>query len=76
MTDAAAAERHHGDTKGRTPIAACPSPWLHRLHALLYQRPERSRRLVASRRAIPRDIHAEAAAEPRMEGSRGPPPAS
>ncbi len=40
-------------------IAACPSPWLHRLHALLYQQSERYRRLVASKRAIPRDVHAE-----------------
>ena len=37
----------------RALIAACPSPWLHRLHALLYQQSERYRRLVASRRAIP-----------------------
>ena len=43
----------------RALIAACPSPWLHRLHALLYQQSERYRRLVASRRAIPRDVHAE-----------------
>ena len=37
----------------RALIAACPSPWLHRLHALLYQQSERYRRLVASKRAIP-----------------------
>ncbi len=43
----------------RALIAACPSPWLHRLHALLYQQSERYRRLVASKRAIPRDVHAE-----------------
>ncbi len=43
----------------RALIAACPSPWLHRLHALLYQQSERYRRLVASRRTIPRDVHAE-----------------
>ena len=43
----------------RALIAACPSPWLHRLHALLYQQSERYRRLVASKRTIPRDVHAE-----------------
>ena len=43
----------------RALIAACPSPWLHRLHALLYQQSERYRRLVASKRAIPRNVHAE-----------------
>lgn len=43
----------------RALIAACPSPWLHRLHALLYQHSERYRRMVVSRRAIPRDVHAE-----------------
>jgi DNA-binding GntR family transcriptional regulator len=43
----------------RALIAACPSPWLHRLHALLYQQSERYRRLVESRRPIPRDLHAE-----------------
>lgn len=43
----------------RALIAACPSAWLHRLHAQLYQQSERYRRLVASRRAIPRDVHAE-----------------
>ena len=36
----------------RALIAACPSPWLHRLQGLLYQQSERYRRLVASRRAI------------------------
>ena len=43
----------------RALIAACPSPWLHRLHGLLYQQSERYRRLVVSKRAIPRDVHAE-----------------
>jgi GntR family carbon starvation induced transcriptional regulator len=43
----------------RALIAACPSPWLHRLNALLYQQSERYRRLVASKRPIPRDLHAE-----------------
>ncbi len=43
----------------RALIAACPSPWLHRLNALLYQQSERYRRLVVSKRAIPRDFHAE-----------------
>ncbi len=43
----------------RALIAACPSPWLHRLQALLYQQSERYRRLVASKRTIPRDVHAE-----------------
>src|SRR5208283_3195870 len=43
----------------RALIAACPSPWLHRLQALLYQQSERYRRLVASKQAIPRDVHAE-----------------
>src|SRR5208283_4887455 len=43
----------------RALIAACPSPWLHRLHALLYQQSERYRRLVEQRRPIPRDVHAE-----------------
>jgi GntR family transcriptional regulator, carbon starvation induced regulator len=43
----------------RALIGACPSPWLHRLQALLYQQSERYRRLVASKRAIPRDVHAE-----------------
>ncbi len=43
----------------RALTAACPSPWLHRLNALLYQQSERYRRLVISRRAIPRDVHAE-----------------
>lgn len=39
--------------------AACPSPWLHRLNALLFQQSERYRRMVVSRQAIPRDVHAE-----------------
>jgi len=43
----------------RALIAACRSPWLHRLYGLLYQQSERYRRLVVSRRAIPRDVHAE-----------------
>jgi len=43
----------------RALIAACPSPWLHRLNSLLYQQSERYRRLVVSKRAIPRDVHAE-----------------
>jgi GntR family transcriptional regulator, carbon starvation induced regulator len=43
----------------RALIAACPSPWLHRLYGLLYQQSERYRRLVVSKRAIPRDVHAE-----------------
>ncbi len=43
----------------RALIAACPSPWLHRLHALLYQQSERYRRMVVSRPAIPRDLKAE-----------------
>jgi DNA-binding GntR family transcriptional regulator len=43
----------------RALIAACPSPWLHRLNALLYQQSERYRRMVVSRRTIPRDVHAE-----------------
>jgi GntR family transcriptional regulator, carbon starvation induced regulator len=43
----------------RALIAACPSPWLHRLNGLLYQQSERYRRLVVSKRAIPRDVHAE-----------------
>lgn len=43
----------------RALIAPCPSPWLHRLHALLYQQSERYRRLVEQRRPIPRDLHAE-----------------
>lgn len=40
-------------------IAACPSPWLHRLNALLYQQSERYRRMVVARRTVPRDVHAE-----------------
>jgi GntR family transcriptional regulator, carbon starvation induced regulator len=40
----------------RALIAACPSPWLHRLNTLLYQQSERYRRLVASKRPIPRDL--------------------
>ena len=32
----------------RALISACPSPWLHRLHALLYQHSERYRRMVVS----------------------------
>jgi GntR family carbon starvation induced transcriptional regulator len=43
----------------RALIAACRSPWLHRLNGLLYQQSERYRRLVVSKRAIPRDVHAE-----------------
>jgi len=43
----------------RALIAACPSPWLHRLNALLYQQSERYRRMVVSRRTVPRDVHAE-----------------
>ena len=43
----------------RALTAACPSPWLHRLNALLYQQSERYRRLVVARRVIPRDVHAE-----------------
>ncbi len=43
----------------RALISACPSPWLHRLHALLYQQSERYRRMVVQRRTIPRDVHAE-----------------
>jgi GntR family carbon starvation induced transcriptional regulator len=39
--------------------AACPSPWLHRFNTLLYQQSERYRRMVVSRQAIPRDVHAE-----------------
>ena len=43
----------------RALIAACPSPWLHRLNILLYQQSERYRRMVVSKRTIPRDVHAE-----------------
>ena len=43
----------------RALIGACPSPWLHRLYALLYQQSERYRRMVVSRRTIPRDVHVE-----------------
>ncbi len=39
--------------------SACPSPWLHRLNAQLYQQSERYRRMVVSRQAIPRDVHGE-----------------
>jgi GntR family transcriptional regulator, carbon starvation induced regulator len=43
----------------RALIAACPSAWMHRLHALLYQQSERYRRLAVVRRTMPRDVHAE-----------------
>lgn len=43
----------------RALAAGCPSRWLHQLNAMLYQQSERYRRIALSRRAIPRDVHAE-----------------
>ena len=40
-------------------IAACPSLWLKRFLAILYQQAERYRRLSLYLQPIPRDIHAE-----------------
>lgn len=39
--------------------AACPSRWLDRLSATMYQQSERYRRIALSRRTVPRDVHAE-----------------
>jgi GntR family carbon starvation induced transcriptional regulator len=39
--------------------AACPSRWLDRLSATMYQQSERYRRIAVSLRTVPRDVHAE-----------------
>lgn len=39
--------------------AACPSRWLDRLSATMYQQSERYRRIALSRQTVPRDVHAE-----------------
>jgi DNA-binding GntR family transcriptional regulator len=40
-------------------ISACPSRWTHHFLGILYQQTERYRRLVVTRKPIPRDVHAE-----------------
>lgn len=40
-------------------ISACPSAWLHRIYAMLYQQSERYRRIALINRARSRDVHAE-----------------
>jgi GntR family carbon starvation induced transcriptional regulator len=43
----------------RALLSSCPSPWLHRLHDMLYHQSERYRRIALSNRPPPRDLHAE-----------------
>lgn len=43
----------------RALASGCPSRWLHHLNAMLYHQSERYRRIALSRRAVPRDVHAE-----------------
>lgn len=43
-------------------IAACDSPWQRYLIGLLYRQSERYRHLAITRKAMPRDVHAEHAA--------------
>lgn len=40
-------------------ISACPSAWLHRIYAMLYQQSERYRRVAVINRTRSRDVHAE-----------------
>lgn len=40
-------------------ISACPSPWLTRLHGILFQQSERYRRIALANLTPARDVHAE-----------------
>ena len=40
-------------------ISACASPWMRHFLGILYQQAERYRRLVVTRKPIPRDVHGE-----------------
>lgn len=40
-------------------VAACPSRWVRHFVDILYRQSERYRRLVLSKRPLPRDVHAE-----------------
>lgn len=43
----------------RALIAACPSSWLRRMNALLYQQAERYRRMLSAKGGVTRGMHAE-----------------